>query len=485
MKKGLWISLAILALLAASYPGVAWYSGKVVETRLRQYQKQMLEIAPYLTVVSEKYERGVYRSTQETTYEAFHTLLASVGAVQMASGKGGELPKSLRFTVRSRIEHGPFPGFGPPALARIESEFVLDEAVKQSLAKLFGERKPIEIVTRLEYSGAGETDYSSPSFERFPVGNKGETLSWKGFKASMAFGADLRWIKMRGEAPGMEANSPNGESVQFAGASFEANSEIAYEDLYLGDGALRIKTVRVAPGAADGMGPTRNLTMDGLEYVFQVPHKEDYLDVIGQFAIAGLRVEDTDVKDLHYDLTVKHLHGPTVAALSRAMRKVMAEGPAAPVGEGGATIDKEAKRLAIVLLEHEPVVQIDRITFAMAEGVATMTGSVQLVGFEAADLEGESGPMGLMQKIDARADIDFEQGLLKKFSEKAGGGTQLEQQLANLEAQGYVTRDNGHVKTHIEFKQGALTFNGKAFSPQALAPPPDEGTRRPRDTTHT
>ncbi|MGH8314628.1 MAG: DUF945 family protein, partial [Steroidobacterales bacterium] len=92
MKKGLWISLAIVALLAASYPGLAWYSGRTVEARLKEYEKRMLDLAPYLTVVNHKYDRGIYRSSEETTYELFHALLATVSAAQAATGKGPAMP---------------------------------------------------------------------------------------------------------------------------------------------------------------------------------------------------------------------------------------------------------------------------------------------------------------------------------------------------------------------------------------------------------
>jgi uncharacterized protein YdgA (DUF945 family) len=485
MKKGLWISLAIVALLAASYPGLAWYSGRTVETRLKEYEKRMLDLAPYMTVVNRKYDRGIYRSSEETTYELFRALLTTVSAAQAATGKSPAVPNSLRFTVRSRIVHGPFPGFGAPALARIETEFVMDESVKKALAQVFGERKPIEIVTRLDYSGDGVTQYSSPSFDHFPIGNKGETLSWQGFTASVEFGRDLAWFKAHGEAPGMQGTSPDGESVKLEQVSFGSNSELAFDDLYIGDGWMKIKSIRVVPGTAEEPAARKSMTMNGFDYSAKATRNKDYLDANGKFAIAGMDVEEMQMKDLHYDLSFNHLHGPTVAAIWRAVRRVLAQGIAAPVGENGATIDKEVKRLGVALLEHEPELVVDRISFTIPEGDAKLSGRAHLVGFEAADLESEN-PMALVQKIDAKVDIDIAEGLLKKFAEKSGGAAQLEQQLATLEARGFCTRRDGRVSTHIEFRQGALTFNGKAFSPQALMPPASEGSAKPpRDTTHT
>jgi uncharacterized protein YdgA (DUF945 family) len=166
----------------------------------------------------------------------------------------------------------------------------------------------------------------------------------------------------------------------------------------------------------------------------------------------------------------------------RSFRKVMAEGRTAGGSEGGGTFDKELRRLGIELLKRDPELVIDRISFAMPEGDAKVTGSVRIVGFDEADLEGPTAAMSLVQKLDARVDVSVAEALLAKLAATGGGAAQLEQQLASFEAQGYVTRTDGRLTTHVEFRQGALTLNGKAFTPPS-APP--AGEKPPRDTTHT
>ena len=44
----------------------------------------------------------------------------------------------------------------------------------------------------------------------------------------------------------------------------------------------------------------------------------------------------------------------------------------------------------------------------------------------------------------------------------------IKQQLAAFEQAGYVTRNNGRFESHLEFKNGALTANGK---PLGAGPP--------------
>src|ERR1700741_1797808 len=108
---------------------------------------------------------------------------------------------------------------------------------------------------------------------------------------------------------------------------------------------MKIKSISVVPGAADGSAARKSMTMSGFDYSAKATRNKEFLAPSGKFAIAGMEVEDMQMQDLHYDLSFNHLHGPTVAAIWRAVRKVLAQGVAAPVGENGATIDKGMKGL--------------------------------------------------------------------------------------------------------------------------------------------
>jgi uncharacterized protein YdgA (DUF945 family) len=485
MKKGLWIILAIVV-LAATYPGLAWYSGRTVEARLKDYRERLLAQAPYITVAEHQYERGIYRSHETTTYEFGRALFGAIAAAGAASGKAKDLSDGLRVTVSSEIQHGPFPGFGPPALARIDTEFVMSESVRRELAKAFGKRKPIEIVTRLEFGGGGATTVSSPAFASFPIG-KGETLTWKGLTAHGEFGPDLVWMKMKATAPGAEVTSDGGESGSLEDIAFESNSELAFGDLYIGDAALSVRSLALTTGAdAPGSGP-KYVSMKGLEYGAKIGRKDDFLDVKGRLKLAALDVEPFAMSGLHYEVTLKHVHGPSVAEFIRAVRKSLAASPTGAEGAADSVFAKDGRRIGIEILKRDPEIVIDRIAFAMPEGDALLSGSVHLVGFAPADLDAPAAMAGLVRKIDARLDVSIAEGLLAKLVAAGGGerASALEQQVAALEAQGYVTRADGRLATHIEFRQGALTFNGKTFEPSSLTPPPAVPGKPARDTTHT
>ncbi len=479
MKKGLWIAVGVVVLVAASYPGAAWYSGFIVESRLQEYRQLLLKQAPYLTVAKEKYERGIYRSHEEVTYELGKQLLGALAMAAASSGEAGKLPTSMSLTVRSEIEHGPLPNLGPFALARIETEFLMSDAVRKELAKAFGANKPIEIVTLLSYGGGGSTTVSSPSFAGFKV--KDATMSWRGFKATFDFGPKLATINMKGAAPGFEVTSEKGGSARLDEVSMESKSELAFDDLYIGGGTVKVKGLNVLPPAAEA----HPLAMNGLNYTAFLTRKDDFVDLRGKFIVASMDAAVLKMSDIHYEFSLNHLHGPSVAAFVRLVRKGFVDGPAA----SASTMTTEGRRIGIEILKRDPELVIDQISFTMPEGDAKLTGHARIAGFDQSDIDGPSGPVVLLQKIDAEVDFSLSEALFSKFAASAAGsgGLNAVQNLAVMETQGYVIRKDGHLSAHIEYKAGQLTVNGKPFvppTPNATPLPP--GTGKPaRDTTHT
>jgi len=66
-----------------------------------------------------------------------------------------------------------------------------------------------------------------------------------------------------------------------------SNSELAFDDLYIGDAWMKIKSISVVPGAAGGPAAGKNMTMSGFDYSAKATRNKDFLDASGKFAIAG------------------------------------------------------------------------------------------------------------------------------------------------------------------------------------------------------
>jgi hypothetical protein len=124
------------------------------------------------------------------------------------------------------------------------------------------------------------------------------------------------------------------------------------------------------------------------------------------------------------------------------------------------------------LLEHSPQLVIDHIGFTAPEGEFGIKGTAELPGFHKDDLATPQSRAALMGKIVANADVWISEALLNKDwsgpTEKAevsnegpGQAEAMRRQVSAFEQQGFVTRKVGQLHTHIEFKGGALTANGK------------------------
>jgi uncharacterized protein YdgA (DUF945 family) len=261
----------------------------------------------------------------------------------------------------------------------------------------------------------------------------------------------------------------------------ESKSELAFDDLYIGSGSLKVKGLNVLPPTAEA----KPMAMTGFDYTANLTRKDEFVDLSGKFGVASMDVAVVNMSNVHYDFSLNHLHGPSLAAFMKLVRKSFADGPA-----GTGEMVTEGRRIGIEILKRDPELIIDQISFTMPEGDAKLTARAHIAGFDPSDIEGPSGPVVLLQKIDAVVDFSMSEALFTKFAASSGGGSggpAAEQNLAAMEAQGYVTRKDGHLSTHIEYKGGQVTVNGKPFvppSPNATQMPP--GAAKPaRDTTHT
>ena len=68
MKKIITVVVVLVALLLVA----PWGVGKLAEKRLDHGLEQLVEAAPYLTVVERKYTGGWFKSEQVVTFEAFN-----------------------------------------------------------------------------------------------------------------------------------------------------------------------------------------------------------------------------------------------------------------------------------------------------------------------------------------------------------------------------------------------------------------------------
>lgn len=476
MKK--LVLAVVLAVPLASYPIATWVLGKGVEATLAEQYKQ-LEAVPYMKVVQRDYQRGIYRSTDTVTFEVFGDLL------KMQRDSGEQPPaKPIRFTVRSNIVHGPFPGWSSMAAAASDSELVLDDETRQALGKLMGDKQPLSVHTVYRFDGGGHSSISSPAFSATLPGEDGGSvtqLTWDGLKLMMDFSPHAARYTVKGGAPRLELRDGEGTRMVMSGLHLEADQVRLFEDeplFYTGPARFLIDEVTV--GAAQGQGEMVRIGKVAVEQ--DLKSVGEYVDFISRIGADAVQVGADNYGPVHYDVSLNHLHARSVARLYREVMALYANPAILQGDEAGDRVLAVMVEPGTELLKHNPEFSLDRISFMSPQGEARVAARVRFDDLRTEDFD---NPMLLMTKLDASAEVELPEAMLMfaamaGMSDEASEGVdadvaesmQPKDMLALLEAlgeEGYLQRANGVVKVKARFANGQLSLNGKPFDPGALS----------------
>ncbi|MEJ0087139.1 MAG: YdgA family protein [Pseudomonadota bacterium] len=500
--KNYLIAAVVLILLLVAAP---WGIGVLAEKRVNGGLDELVETAPYLAIVERKWQRGWFTSEQEVTFEVLgpwlralnsKTVMDELGKAQAqlpppspqadestpvetpAPGEAAasapdaaasEAPPAepaaaeiapIRFTVRNHILHGPvlwFSGFG---IARIDSQLVLPETVRAELQKVFGEKSPLQVSTRVHFFGGGTTTFSGDA-RKLELAGKGHSLSYDAFKVNIGYSAHVDDVEVDGSWPRLEiVDNEKGARILMEGAAITGTSHRVRGDLYDGDFDLSIETSRVT-------GADKQVTeVADLHYAVDTTIDDDFMDIalkIGSGAVKAKEIEQLGVSfdEVHYDFTVRRLHVDTLVKMTKAIKASYAT-PVTTAAELDAAITQPMKEYGLALLKHDPELVIDRIGVATPDGDGYIKGIIKLKGVNEGDLS--AGVMGMLGKLEADIRIEMAQKLVGKLPGGPGA-------VATALEQGYIKREREQIVSRIEFKQGVLKINGKEQGIPGLGPP--------------
>ncbi|MCV2217137.1 YdgA family protein [Thauera sp. Sel9] len=459
---------AALAVIALSYPAAAWFAGQKIQTILDEQYAEM-QSHPTLKIAERSYERGLFSSTEKVSFEMAMPLVAEDGTLQ-----AGE---PFRMHAINRIEHGPLPGLSTLAAATMDTELVIDGEQGERLAAALNGRAPLTARTVFQFDGSGRSAVDSPALEfGMPDGTGNELrISLGGLKADVAFSAGLRSYTTKGTAESMSMEDPN-MRITLSGLSFDGDQRRLFDDepwLHVGRQRATVASMDVS-GKEDSELDGMAFQLERMSYDIDAPAEGDYVDVKALIGTEVLRIGDADYGPAHYDFSLTHLHGRTLVELWRKLVEIGSDPTAlAAQAEDPTAIFAPLAEPAMALLGHNPAFSIDRISFTSPHGKTDLSAQVRLDGLQPEEL---ANPMMLIARLQAAADLSVPQALLLAFGtsqaenedEAAFAAAQLDAQLGALEAQGYLQRNGGIVKTQAAFRQGQLTVNGKPFNPLAL-----------------
>ena len=470
--------LAVLALPVIAYPAASWYLGKQVQNNLDKQYAQ-LEALPYAKVVERSYERGLFAATETVTIEFFGDMMRSMAANLPA---GAEAPEPVRLTFNSAIAHGPFAAGLSAAV--IDSELVLPEDVQAETRKLFGDAKPLTAHTVIKLDGSGSSAVKSPAFNApMPAVDGGEPgqFAWEGLDVSVDFSSDMKRYTMDGTAPKLEIRDGQGVHMVMTGMKLVGDQTRVFEDdpfLYAGTQNFTLEQMQISGPELEG----EPVTLKDLRYDVSLPLKGDYLDMSARISAQVVQVGDFNFGPARYDFSFEHLHARTVSSLYKAMMAMYSD-PAVFTGEGDPAEAMSALAgPAMALLQHDPVLRLDQLSFNTPSGEAMVNAEARLPGLTP---EEAGNPMIMIGKLQASGSVVLPEQMMRELMLNRTQSqltmmdpeatlteeqidmvnAQLDMQLEQFASQGYIDRTDGLIKARIAFSQGQLTVNDKPFNP--------------------
>jgi uncharacterized protein YdgA (DUF945 family) len=523
MKKIVTVVVVLAALLLVA----PWGVGKLAEKRLDYGLEQLVKAAPYLKVVERKYTGGWFKSEQVVTFEVFGDWMKALSpkAIEDAMSKSGTAPdietdvvlqgdetpeeaaaamaaadaaaqagaeaaaadsaasaeepavaeeapklnEMLRFTVHNEVLHGPVLGFSGVGIARVNSHFEMSEKFRKEIDEVFGPEKLLEVSTRFGFFGGGTTTFKSEGRTFKPKDSKTE-ITWETFKLAIGYSKDADKLDIDGKLPKfVVVDRTEQTTFTLTNMTMDGDAKRVIGDLYDGNFKFGIDKMSVS-GKASG-----SFDLHDLELAEVVETKGDFTDVSVRMGTGELKAKEladigVTLKEVHYDIGIRHLHAATIAKMTADM-KAMYTKPLTDITNIDQVIFANFKETGSELLKHDPEFSIDRIGIVTPEGDGFIKGLVKLKGATADDFA--PGSMSLIGKIDADITIDLSEKMIQKFPNGSTGAG------AMVDA-GYAKRTGDRLICKIIFSKGQLTVNGK---PQAIpglgGPPSGEGEMSP------
>jgi uncharacterized protein YdgA (DUF945 family) len=514
--KKLVIGVVVVVVLLVVAP---WGVGKVAEKRLDRGIDKLVEIAPYLTVVERKYTPGWFKSEQVVTFEAFGSWMKALNPKvledAMANEAAGaedsvesdvdagvptgeaapsadavpgdeaaaavetvptdeaatpdETPKPeemMRFTVRNEILHGPVLGLSGIGIARVDSHLVLTDEVRKDIEAIFGPKAPLEVRTRIGFTGGGTTTFKSEGRTIKPKDSK-VTITWDTLKLAIGFSRKGDKYDVDGAWPRFEVRDASEEGgaryFLMTDMTMDGNGRRVRGELYDGDFDLSIAKVSI-DAKKEGQ-----YEVSDAHYIVSSETKGEFTAMSARMGTGEIRAKELaakgiQIKEIHYDLAARRLHADTLEKMMKGFKDMYAQ-PLTDPTQAEKVMLGPFKEQGLQLLKHDPEFVLERIGMATPEGEGYLRGVIKLLGVTEEDFA--TGAMSMIGKIDADLTVEVD----VKMVEKLGGAIAVGAAVDS----GYVEKKGEKLICKILFKKGELTINGKPQAIPGLGGPPGAG----------
>jgi len=453
----------LLVFAAGAYAAAAYLLGGQAREQYFSLLKEHERSGP-VSLTNQSYERGFLASRATTLVEV------AVPEAEQADA-GGAADKTVRFTLRHELRHGPMPDLFDglsfdTALATMES-VVEPVDPGDDVGKLFAEIPELaqsRSTLRVGFSGEIKGDLTVPAFEK--NGGEGERLAWGGLKLNIVHEPLSGALRGDFSLPGLSLAANRGR-VGLEGLTGSFDLVEALPLVYVGRADSAVASVNMTqPGA-------ESVLVTDLRLSSESSCEGNLAGFLQKLDIARVEYGGGAFGPLSCDIEARNLDALALSEFQSRLRllagasDVDADALSAQVGELYVTLFGK-------ILAGKPELRISRLRLGTARG--DLTGSLQ-VRSNAPAGQAAVNPLLLLPFVEAEAELIASEELLVgllgldvRRQEPAASDEAVDllarqrfrEQIEPLLARGFLTRDGANITGRASFSQGRLTVNGQS-----------------------
>jgi hypothetical protein len=332
-RKRLLTALAIsVAALIAAMLTVAHYSAVHAQ---EAYQRLIGLIAEpgVCRTIERSYHRGWFASDAVTELSINSRWLRSTLGIDT----GG---RPLDITFDHHIQHGPllFPRHGGLSfgVALVSTQLDLSPRLMRPLRNLFPNGVPFMAQTRVDFTGATDTELQIPR-GTLPAGFDGDgellSLSWDGLAGSLITAPDLSHYELALDSGGIRVSGPFGK-LRLLSATGAGRADRDEHGRWRGRQQILVQGI--AMQAANG-SPSSGLRIESAGMAATTGPDGDSSLARSRWQMRRILLDGTAIRKLDAQVTITHLNDATLQRLVRRIIGTAAAAPSAPSAEARTT----------------------------------------------------------------------------------------------------------------------------------------------------
>ena len=454
MKKSTIMASGLIAVIPL-YCGATWITGIIARSRMETAMTHITDQAHgTIKIASRKSVNHFFTGSEDITFEIDNPVLKTL----FKSATEDSAP--TQFVIHNDIAYGPLPGFRSVGVARVETTLVLTDVQRTTLIEYIGTDKPFAFFTTFGYFGNSYFDVVSRKFD-FHSKDSLETGTWKGGKLRFDVSQDLKDVSFTGSMPGLVVNGKNNSQLNVDDISLKGALQRKFEVLFTGNESFGIGNVSFN----DPSDPKSSLSAKNLVYGVTIGADDHFINFKANFGSGAFATRNMVFKEMHFDFGMDHLDAVALASLYNAMeewRMDQYKDKNADAAQNEADVKARAEHLKqdlLTLLQHSPVLNLNNVGFATADGILTTTGTATIDSVVAEDLSPDVRFDALAKKIQAQTDISIDQSLIDHWP-IAESAESVRTSIKQFEAAGFISRKGATLQSRLEYKEGKLTANG-------------------------